>query len=164
MSRRCPRCNTPYLGEIETAPIWVVRKYTAQWRESLGRGGHQVVSARGGKGRTCKPCAEARRDELTQRAKREEAVRQARLQEVGACRRAVLDRTLSLRKLHERIGRILAENDRRNWSERNDLPVILVVRNGDERTEIALTHAGGPLCQTLGGDTIALVGTKLEDM
>lgn len=41
-------------------------------------------------------------------------------------------KVLSLRELHERLGKIIAENDARGWSERNDQPVY--VRVGQPKT------------------------------
>lgn len=37
---------------------------------------------------------------------------------------------LTLRGLHERLGQIIAENERR-WPERNDLPVVVKVDQAD---------------------------------
>jgi len=42
---------------------------------------------------------------------------------------------MSLRKLHQRLGEIIEQNESQGWDHRNDLPVVLRINRGGRRKD-----------------------------
>lgn len=68
------------------------------------------------------------------------------------------DKPLTLRELHARLGEIIAEHDKRGWSERNDAPMYMRIEQpktptGRLRPDVFVpVHFG---CSTLTGFNLA---------
>lgn len=76
--------------------------------------------------------------------------------------------SLSLRKLAERLNEIVAENEQRGWSARNDSPVVLeLLREGKTRMLrsrfFPIDHASSALLTLRDGGHVMTIAARERD-